>query len=358
MGRKVFVSSDMSTDDRLVEVAESDPQAALLWPWLLTAFDDWGRSEAAPKMLKAKVFPSVSCVSADDVARALETFADAGLIDLYFTEGKQYMAIPMDKWFRHQTQIPKAKRTRDESRFPAPTAPSIARSRENTRDCARSRENTRILSPSPSPSPSGSPFASLRDCGDAAEPDGPGADAPTTAEASNTDGQPDADGQPSGDEAGAPCWESWPLSPERDFCRLLGLDTNPAVDAARVWAQFGQMRRLYGPGMLAEAVLSADLKSPPGGWPSPQDALRYIRGAAKGEKARVGEKAPPIQDSAPPPPAASTVVDHAAHYVALAVEGLGPDGRPLEPEPPPAGPFVLPPWSKRAKAAASGSRSP
>lgn len=124
-----------------------------------------------------------------------------------------------------------------------------------------------------------------------------------------------------------------------------------------MWGQFGQMRRLYGPGLVAEAVLSAELKSPPGGWASPQDALRYVRGAAKGEKSRmVAQSVAADETSAELAPAA--VVDHAARYVALAVDGLGPDGRPLEPEPPPAGPFVPPPWSKRAKAAADTSRGP
>lgn len=165
MGRKVFVSSDMSTDDRLIAVAEADPQAALLWPWVLTAFDDWGRAEASPRTLKARVFPAVACVTAEDVDRALRAFAAAGLLVLYESDGKPCMAIPQDKWFGYQTQIPKSKRDRDESRIPAPpTGTTLAHSRaipsdpaeyrETSLDCAEPRASALIFSPSPSPSPS------------------------------------------------------------------------------------------------------------------------------------------------------------------------------------------------------------
>jgi hypothetical protein len=47
-GRKVFLSSDMSVDERLLLVSQGQSMASLVWPWLLTALDDWGRCEAAP----------------------------------------------------------------------------------------------------------------------------------------------------------------------------------------------------------------------------------------------------------------------------------------------------------------------
>jgi hypothetical protein len=165
MGRKVYVSSDMSIDERLVEVAEADSQCALLWPWLLTAFDDWGRAEANAKRLKAQVFPMLDVVTPELVERALELFSNAGLITLYEVDGKRYMAVPADKWFKYQTHIRKEKRETDNSRYPAPPSEvshDDAQVRAGARDDAQIAVN-RIPSPSPSLSPSKKDSSSSKD---------------------------------------------------------------------------------------------------------------------------------------------------------------------------------------------------
>ena len=56
MGRTVYITSDMSSDENLIRVAEQDTKAALIWPWILASLDDWGRGEAKPREIKAKVF--------------------------------------------------------------------------------------------------------------------------------------------------------------------------------------------------------------------------------------------------------------------------------------------------------------
>lgn len=153
MGRKVFVTSEMSIDERLAEVAEDRPDLALLWPWFLTAFDDWGRAEAQPRRLKLKVFPMIGHVTADTVAEAIAVFARSGLILRYTVDQHEYMAIPADKWFRYQTHIHKNKRDEDKSRFPAPP-PEIrstcAEFRDNPRERAEISGNgtQNVLSPS------------------------------------------------------------------------------------------------------------------------------------------------------------------------------------------------------------------
>jgi len=170
MGRKVFISSDMSTDERLAELAETRPDLALLWPWFLTAFDDWGRAEAQPRRLKLKVFPMVATVTVDTVAEAIDAFAAYGLIMRYTVEQHEYMAIPTEKWFRYQTHIRGSKRSHDQSRFPAPpsdapreaaehraNARNSADPREDARTSAQLREDARTCTPSPSPSLSPSP---------------------------------------------------------------------------------------------------------------------------------------------------------------------------------------------------------
>ncbi len=155
MGRKVFITSDMSTDERLIDVAAVDPTAALLWPWLLTAFDDWGRAEASPKRLKASVFPMIDSVSADTIGSALDLYTQAGLIIRYEVDGKSYMAIPPEKWFKYQTHIRSEKRTRDGSRFPPP--PECAHGLADARSCAQMSAGASCCAPSPSPSPTPTP---------------------------------------------------------------------------------------------------------------------------------------------------------------------------------------------------------
>lgn len=164
MGRKVYITSDMSIDEQLSEVAEADPEAALLWPWIITFFDDWGRALASPRRIKAAVFPSIHTVTVEKVETALQLYARVGLIVLYEVDGRRYMAVPHDKWFKYQTHIRREKRADDSgSQFPPPPdgdakkydhAGGDAQYRDGARDCAQVREVERSRTPSPSLSPS------------------------------------------------------------------------------------------------------------------------------------------------------------------------------------------------------------
>lgn len=194
MGRKVYITSDMSSDTQLIEAAEENPEATLLWPWLLTAFDDWGRAEANVKSVKAKVFPLIACVTTEMISHALQLFCDKGLITLYDVRGKQYMAISPEKWFKHQTQIPKIKRRHDQSKFPAPPGGAdlmranereSAQSREIPRASAQPRETARDLSPSPSPTLTPTRDQKPGDMPDMPDVDTKGAVAPIDGEATS-----------------------------------------------------------------------------------------------------------------------------------------------------------------------------
>jgi hypothetical protein len=110
----------MSIDDRLSLVAEKKPLAALIWPWILMAFDDWGRAETSARQLKNKVFPAISMVTPEDIEAALNLYAQAGLIILYKINGRRYMCIEPMKWYKFQTHIHKSRRGEDKSRIPAP----------------------------------------------------------------------------------------------------------------------------------------------------------------------------------------------------------------------------------------------
>jgi hypothetical protein len=74
MARKRFVTSDMSVDERLAEIAAENPVAALMWPWFITNFDDWGRMEAVPMKIKLTVFPAFP-YTADDISEAINLYA-------------------------------------------------------------------------------------------------------------------------------------------------------------------------------------------------------------------------------------------------------------------------------------------
>ncbi|MGH2504275.1 MAG: hypothetical protein ACRDID_17345, partial [Ktedonobacterales bacterium] len=119
-GRKVFVSSDMSVDERLLLVGQQQSMASLLWPWLLTALDDWGRCEAAPLRLKARIWPMNDAVSVALIDEALTLFAEVGLIERYEVDGRVYLRVPPARWWKWQTHIHHDKRADDRSRIPTP----------------------------------------------------------------------------------------------------------------------------------------------------------------------------------------------------------------------------------------------
>lgn len=88
-------------------------QLEVLWYRLLVQCDDYGRMDARPAIVRAKCFPlRLDQITDDDVAQALATFQDIGLIHLYTVDGKRYLQVTT--WDKHQ-QV-RARR----SKFPAP----------------------------------------------------------------------------------------------------------------------------------------------------------------------------------------------------------------------------------------------
>lgn len=164
MARKVFISSAMSYDETLSEIAEAEPLAALLWPWFLTYFDDWGRAKTSPREIKNSVFQANELITIDFITRAIALY-DGKLLEVYEVEGKSYMSVAADKWFKHQTHIRREKRENDGSKYPPPTARDDAQVRADARDHAESRANLTDCIPSPSPSPS--PSKDIKDNVDA-----------------------------------------------------------------------------------------------------------------------------------------------------------------------------------------------
>ncbi len=79
---------------------------------LIVQCDDYGRMDARPSLLRARLFPLREDIESDTVGRAVEALAEAGLLLLYEAEGQPYLQLLT--WEKHQ-------RVRNKrSRFPAP----------------------------------------------------------------------------------------------------------------------------------------------------------------------------------------------------------------------------------------------
>lgn len=118
MSRKRFITSEMSTDERLAEVATEEPIAALIWPWILLELDDWGRAEFKPMKMKLSLFPACQLVSADCLATSVDCLVKYGLLAKYEVDGKTYIAVHPKKWVKFQTYLVGTKRPGHTSPFP------------------------------------------------------------------------------------------------------------------------------------------------------------------------------------------------------------------------------------------------
>ena len=158
MARKRFVTSEISTNRKIAKLAEKNPVAAALWPWFITAFDDWGRMNADPVEVKLTVFPAFPYTS-DDIETFIKLYHEFGIAYHYEVDGKPYLAVNPDTWLKYQTYIRKDKLEKQKSKIPEPKdAPWVAKN--NTVDdlatinVAKQQSATiKVLSPSPSPSP-------------------------------------------------------------------------------------------------------------------------------------------------------------------------------------------------------------
>lgn len=141
MARRRYISTEISTDPKLARLAQHGTLPMLLYTWAIPHMDDWGRLSADPVEFRLLVCPALN-LSDNQVQEALEQIAEVGLWQLYTVEGRQYIAIPEEKWFRYQTYISQAKRgDTSASKIPAP---------QNTGE----RRETPQMAASPSPSPS------------------------------------------------------------------------------------------------------------------------------------------------------------------------------------------------------------
>ena len=159
MARKRFVTSEISTDRKIAKLAEKNPTAAALWPWFLTAFDDWGRMNADPIEVKLTIFPAFPYTS-DEVEEFIKLYHEFEIAYFYEVDEKPYLAVNPETWLKYQTYIRKDKLEKQNSKIPEPkNAPWVAKNNTvddlATKNVAKQQSATiNVLSPSPSPSPS------------------------------------------------------------------------------------------------------------------------------------------------------------------------------------------------------------
>ena len=159
MARKRFVTSEISTDRKIAKLAEKNPTAAALWPWFITAFDDWGRMNADPIEVKLTIFPAFPYTS-DEVEEFIKLYHEFEIAYFYEVDEKPYLAVNPETWLKYQTYIRKDKLEKQKSKIPEPKdAPWVAKDNTvddlATKNVAKQQSATiNVLSPSPSPSPS------------------------------------------------------------------------------------------------------------------------------------------------------------------------------------------------------------
>ena len=108
---------------------------------LIVNCDDFGRMDARPAILKARLYPLRERLTLKEIQSALRALADAGCVEVYEVDGKPYLHLP--SWEVHQ-QI-RAKK----SKYPSPD--SGVKSSEII--CNQVQANVPVIQSNPNPNP-------------------------------------------------------------------------------------------------------------------------------------------------------------------------------------------------------------
>lgn len=109
---------------------------------LIVSVDDFGRLDARPAILKAKLYPLRERLTAKDIEGALRALADAGCVEVYEVDGKPYLRLPT--WEVHQ-------RVRNKkSKYPGPENKGLRTFDSN------SPPNAPVIQSNPNPNPTNS----------------------------------------------------------------------------------------------------------------------------------------------------------------------------------------------------------
>lgn len=151
MARKRFVTSEMSTDKIIAKIAEINPTAALMWPWFITNFDDWGRMGADPMELKLTLFPAFPFTS-KEIGEVIKLYDEIGLAYSYEIDNKPYLAVNPDTFYKYQTYINSERKEKNtSSKYPAPLSPPWeSENQQISAKVADNQQTSAKIVPSPS----------------------------------------------------------------------------------------------------------------------------------------------------------------------------------------------------------------
>lgn len=122
--------------------------AEVLWTRLIVTVDDWGRCEANPKLLRAKLFPlKLDSVRESDMSRLLAECEKAGLIRLYQSDNKEY--LQMNKWERGRAEKSRYPNPPDKCKPLQTTANNGLRPSTDAPDCDSDSDNDPDISSEP-----------------------------------------------------------------------------------------------------------------------------------------------------------------------------------------------------------------
>lgn len=107
---------------------------------LIVNCDDFGRMDARPAIIRARLFPLKSLTDSQ-IDKALTSLRSAAMIDLYEVDGRSY--LQMRTWNRHQSIRAK------KSKYPAPDDANTLAS-----NCMQMQADVPVIQSNPNPNPS------------------------------------------------------------------------------------------------------------------------------------------------------------------------------------------------------------
>lgn len=143
MSRKRYISTEISNDEKVADLADCSLLATLLYTWAIPHMDDWGRITGNIREFKLLVCPGLD-ISNRDVEEAINHIVNVKLWVRYEVDGKKCISVlNQENWFKHQSYIGKDKRADDsKSSFPTPqNAEEHRETPKNTEEERKTPEN-------------------------------------------------------------------------------------------------------------------------------------------------------------------------------------------------------------------------
>lgn len=154
MARRRYITTEISVDDRVTELAEANLLVPLLYTWMIPHAEDDATLRGTPRQITLKVLPGIP-VTTQQVEDALSVMASAGLIEWERELG--VIGFPPASFYRYQTNVPTPKRRTAplaEYLRQLPELQQVSAYQRASAQNAEEQHTTAQTSASPSPSPS------------------------------------------------------------------------------------------------------------------------------------------------------------------------------------------------------------